>query len=169
MARLTEVSRNALLVEGHAGHARHLAEQPNDLGADVKLIIERGAAISAHDYVNYQLERNRFRLALEELFDGVDILLTPSTPLTAFPIGTKNVRLGPAEEDARTAATRFTRCFNATGHPALNVCCGFDSAGLPIGLQLVGRMWDEASVLLAGYAYEQATDWHTRRPSVIPV
>jgi aspartyl-tRNA(Asn)/glutamyl-tRNA(Gln) amidotransferase subunit A len=44
------------------------------------------------------------------------------------------------------------------------VPCGFDSAGLPIGLQIVGRMWDEASVLHAGYAYEQATEWHTRRP-----
>jgi aspartyl-tRNA(Asn)/glutamyl-tRNA(Gln) amidotransferase subunit A len=169
MARLTEVSRNALLVEGHAGHARHLAEQPNDLGADVKLIIERGAAISALDYVNFQLERNRFRIAMEEVFDHVDVLITPATPLTAFPMGTKNVKLGHAEEDARTAATRFTRCFNATGHPAMVVCCGFDSGGLPIGLQIVGRMWDEATVLHTGYAYEQATDWHTRRPALLPV
>lgn len=169
MARLTEVSRNVLLVEGHAGHARHLAEQPDELGADVKLIIERGAAITAREYVHAQLERNRFRIALEEVFDQLDVLLTPATPLTAFPMGTKNVKLGQTEEDARTAATRFTRCFNATGHPALTVCCGFDSAGLPIGLQIVGRLWNEAAVLHAGYAYEQATDWHTRRPALLPV
>ena len=167
MAALTEVSRTALLVEGHAGHAQHLAERPDELGADVRLIIERGKEISARDYVLAQLARNQFRIALEKVFASVDVLITPATPLTAFPIGTRNVMLGKAEEDARTAATRFTRCFNASGHPALSVCCGFDADSLPVGLQIVGRMWDEASVLHAGYAYEQATEWHTRRPPVI--
>jgi aspartyl-tRNA(Asn)/glutamyl-tRNA(Gln) amidotransferase subunit A len=164
MARVTEVSRNALLVEGYAGHWQHLAERPQDLGPDVKANIEKGKDIPARDYVQGQLERNRFRIAMEKVFDSVDVLITPATPLTAFPIGTKNVLLGPQEEDARTAATRFTRCFNATGHPALTVCCGFDSAGLPVGLQIVGRFWDEATVLQAGFAYEQATDWHNRLP-----
>lgn len=165
MARLTEVSRNALLAEGYAIHAQHLAERPDDLGADVRLNIERGKAIQASAYIHGQLERNRFRIAFEKLFDDFDVLITPATPLTAFPIGTQNVSLRPQSEDARTAATRFTRCFNATGHPALSVCCGFDAAGLPIGLQIVGRYWDEATVLLAGFAYEQATDWHLRRPA----
>jgi aspartyl-tRNA(Asn)/glutamyl-tRNA(Gln) amidotransferase subunit A len=118
----------------------------------------------AREYVRGQLERNQFRIDMEKVFANVDVLITPATPLSAFPIGTKNVQLGPEEEDARTAATRFTRCFNATGHPALTVCCGFDAAGLPIGLQIVGRFGDEASVLHAGFAYEQATDWHSRRP-----
>jgi aspartyl-tRNA(Asn)/glutamyl-tRNA(Gln) amidotransferase subunit A len=164
MARLTEVSRSALIAEGYAVHAEHLAERPQDLGPDVKINIEKGKGVSARDYVRVQLERNQFRIAMEKVFERVDVLITPATPLTAFPLGTRNVKLGPEEEDARTAATRFTRCFNATGHPALTVCCGFDSAGLPIGLQIVGRFGDEASVLQAGFAYEQATDWHKRRP-----
>ena len=74
--------------------------------AATESISRRGAAISAHDYIQTQIERNRFRIAFEELFDQVDVLITPATPLTAFPVGTKNVKLGPAEEDARTAATR---------------------------------------------------------------
>jgi len=164
MARLTEVSRNALIAEGYAIHAEHLAERPQDLGPDVKVNIEKGRDVSARDYVRVQLERNQFRISMEKIFQSIDVLITPATPLTAFPLGTKNVQLGPEEEDARTAATRFTRCFNATGHPALTICCGFDSSRLPIGLQVVGRFGDEAGVLHAGFAYEQATGWHDRRP-----
>jgi Asp-tRNA(Asn)/Glu-tRNA(Gln) amidotransferase A subunit family amidase len=60
----------------------------------------------------------------------------------------------------------WTAPFNAAGLPALSVPCGVDAAGMPVGLQLVGRPFDEASVLRAGHAYEQATDWHLRRPSL---
>ncbi|HEY7293815.1 MAG TPA: amidase family protein, partial [Dehalococcoidia bacterium] len=63
-----------------------------------------------------------------------------------------------------TAMTRCTAPFNATHLPALSLPCGFTRAGLPIGLQIAGRPFDEATVLRAGHAYEQATDWHTRRP-----
>ena len=61
---------------------------------------------------------------------------------------------------------RCTAPFNATGLPALSVPCGFTSAGLPIGLQIVGRPFDEATVLRAGHAYEQATEWHLRKPAL---
>jgi len=62
--------------------------------------------------------------------------------------------------------TRFTAPFNLTGLPALSLPCGFSSDGLPIGLQIVGRPWAEAAVLRAGQAYEQATEWHLRRPDL---
>jgi aspartyl-tRNA(Asn)/glutamyl-tRNA(Gln) amidotransferase subunit A len=59
---------------------------------------------------------------------------------------------------------RLTNPFNLLGVPAISVPCGFTADGLPFGLQLIGRWWDEATVLRAAYAYQQATDWHTRRP-----
>ena len=130
----------------------------------MRLRLEQGREVTATDYVNAQLTRYRVRRQLEELFRQVDVIVTPTTPLVAFPIGETRATICGKEENARAAATRLTRGFNATGHPALSVCCGFTSAGLPAGLQIVGRLWDEATVLQVGYAYEQATDWHKRWP-----
>ena len=166
MAELTEASRVSLLAEAYGVHKNDLENHSDDLGRDVKLLLERGREVTALDYVNAQLARQRFRRQLQQLFQAVDVLVTPTSPLTAFPIGVTKVTLAAQEEDARTAATRFTRCFNATGNPALSLCCGYDGEGLPVGLQIVGKWWDEATVLQVGYAYEQATEWHQRRPPV---
>jgi aspartyl-tRNA(Asn)/glutamyl-tRNA(Gln) amidotransferase subunit A len=70
------------------------------------------------------------------------------------------------EDSFQTTLTlgRFTGAFNLTGLPAISIPCGFTSAGLPIGLQLVGRWWEEATVLRVAHAYQQATDWHKRTP-----
>ena len=163
---LTEASRLTLLVEALLVHREHLEKHAESLGRDVKLLLEKGREVSAADYAQAQRTRQRFRRQLEQLFHRVDVLVTPTTPLVAFPIGENKVLLDGQQEDARTAATRLLRGFNATGHPALSVLCGFDSQGLPIGLQIIGRLWDEATVLQVGYAYEQATEWHRRRPPV---
>jgi len=164
MADLTEASRVTLLAEAYVLHKKNLEDHPNDFGKDVKLLVERGRDANAPDYIAAQLARYKFRRRLEQLFQQVDVLVTPTTPLTAFPIGVTKLTLAGREEDARGASTRFTRCFNATGHPSLSLCCGFDGEGLPVGLQIVGKLWDEATVLQVGYAYEQATEWHKRRP-----
>ena len=163
---LTEAGRITLLSEAYVLHKQHLEEHPDQLGKDVKMLIERGKEPTAADYVNAQLVRYKFRRRLEEMFHQVDVLVTPTTPLTAFPLGTTKVTLAGREEDARTAGTRLTRPFNATGHPVLAVPCGFDGEGLPIGMQIVGKFWDEAAVLQAGYAYEQVTEWHKKRPPI---
>jgi len=65
----------------------------------------------------------------------------------------------------RASLIRFTRPFNLTGHPAASVPCGFTAEGLPMGLQIVGRPFDEATVLRVADAYQRLTDWHTRRPA----
>jgi aspartyl-tRNA(Asn)/glutamyl-tRNA(Gln) amidotransferase subunit A len=62
--------------------------------------------------------------------------------------------------------TQFTRPFNLTGAPAISVPCGFDDLGLPVGLQIAGKPWNEGTVLRVAYAYEQATPWHTHRPDL---
>jgi aspartyl-tRNA(Asn)/glutamyl-tRNA(Gln) amidotransferase subunit A len=167
MDELTQVSIASLYAEAYVVHKKHLETRPDDLSEQVRRQIEQGNSVSLADYLTAQRTRHSLRRHLERLFDQVDVILTPATAHVAFPIGTAKVSICGKEEDARPATTRLTRCFNATGHPALSVCCGFTSEGLPAGLQIVGRLWDEATVLQVGYAYEQATDWHTRRPPVL--
>ncbi len=98
------------------------------------------------------------------MLETVDVLLTPTTPITAVRIGQESVRYGGMEESVLGAMIRCTAPFNATHLPALSLPCGFNRAGLPIGLQIAGRPFDEATVLRVGHAYEQATDWHLRSP-----
>jgi aspartyl-tRNA(Asn)/glutamyl-tRNA(Gln) amidotransferase subunit A len=164
MAELTEASRLTLTVEARLLHEDHLASSAADLGADVRALLEKGKGISAADYARAQLARLRVRRELQRVFEHVDALITPTTALPAFHLGETKVLLGGREDDARLAATRFSRCFNASGHPALSLCCGFTREGLPVGLQIVGALWNEAAVLHIAYAYEQATAWKERRP-----
>jgi aspartyl-tRNA(Asn)/glutamyl-tRNA(Gln) amidotransferase subunit A len=163
-ADVTQANITLLSAEAFAGHQEHVEKRSKDLGEDVRARIEKGREISGADYVRAHLTRMRVRRELQELFHAVNVLLTPATPMTAFPI--VGAAKQPPEKivEQRAAATKFLRGFNATGHPALALCCGFDSAGLPVGLQIVGGLWDEGTVLHAGYAYEQAAEWHTRRP-----
>ena len=166
MPQLVEVARDLLLVEAYAVHAANFRDRPNDFGEDLKVLLQKGRELNAEHYVQAQRLRHSLRREMERVFDQVNVIVTPATPLTAFPIGDNKVMLGGKEYDARAASTSFTREFNASGHPALTIPCGADSQGLPIGLQIVGRLWNEAAVLNVGYAYEQTTDWHTRRPAV---
>jgi len=170
IADVTEANLTLLAAEAYAGHKDHLENRAEDMGADVRHRIERGRKVSGEDYVKAHLVRMRVRRELQEVFGEVNVILTPATPLTAFPIAGVSSE-APMQADDKTiklraASTQFLRGFNATGHPALAICCGFDSEGLPVGIQIVGGLWDEATVLHIGYAYEQATDWHTRRPPV---
>ena len=91
------------------------------------------------------------------MFDRVDLLAVPTTPVPAPSLDENN------GQTTRTL-TRFTGPFNLTGLPAISIPCGFTKGSLPIGMQLVGRWWDEATVLRAAHAYQQATDWHKRAP-----
>jgi len=98
------------------------------------------------------------------LLQRVDVLAAPTTPTPAWPFDAADVTLNGVVEPYRTSGLRLTVPFTALGGPSLSVPCGFSAAGLPIGLQLAGRRFDEAAVLRVGHAYEQSTDWHRRRP-----
>ena len=162
MAELTEASAASLTAEAYVLHKEHLEKRRNDLGDDVRQRIEKGKDMSGADYVKAQLVRARVRRELEELFGQVDAIVTPTTPLTAFPFQAQPA--GSSAVDLRTSSTLLLRGFDGSGHPALSVCCGFSNEGLPVGLQIISRLWDEATALHVGYAYEQATGWHTLRP-----
>jgi aspartyl-tRNA(Asn)/glutamyl-tRNA(Gln) amidotransferase subunit A len=133
-------------------------------GTEVKRRIMLGTyALSAGYYDAYYLKalqvRTLIRRDFERVFETCDAILTPTTPTTAFAIGEKTT--DPLE---MYLSDIFTISVNLAGLPGLSLPCGFDSSGLPIGLQIVGRPLDELGVLQAGYAYEQSTDWHRRTP-----
>ena len=144
--------------DGATYHRERLEANPELFGADVRQRLESGQDISASTYALARRKQVEARRRSELFFRQYDALLLPSTPITALPID-------DIENSASQAPslTRFTAPFNLTGLPALSVPCGFTKAGLPIGLQIVSGHWQEAKVLRAGYAFEQATEWHKHR------
>jgi len=160
----TDLSRVILLAEAAALHQKNLRSRRQDIGADVRALLEQGECILATDYLNAQRARRRFVDELDALFRKVTVLVTPTTPVTAAAIGETTVRVDGDTEDVRLASTRLVRAFNLAGVPVLSVPCGFDHRALPIGLQIIGKPFDEPTVLRVGYAYEQATDWTHRHP-----
>ena len=110
------------------------------------------------------LARSLLDQETRRLLDDVDLLAGPTEPVTAPELLAPRVLAGEQEIGVVGALTQYTRPYNINGFPAISIPCGFSDTGLPIGLQLAGRPFDELTVLRASYAYEQATDWHTRRP-----
>ena len=130
----------------------------------VRLRLEAGFFISAIDYIQAQRARALFYHQSLRLFEKVDLLAGPTVPVTAFKIGLDKVKVGQASVGAISLLTQYTRPFNLNGFPAITLPCGFSDDGLPIGLQLAGRPFEEEMVLRLAHAYEASTDWHQRRP-----
>lgn len=146
--------------DGAAFHRERLQNHPQDFGEDVRARLTSGTHVTSSEYSLARRAQTLARRWVEQFFDAYDILLTPTTPAAAPRLGSSD-----AVETAKLL-TRFTAPFNLTGLPALAVPCGFTRSGLPIGLQIVSRHWAEAKVLQAGFAFEQATEWHDRRPAL---
>jgi aspartyl-tRNA(Asn)/glutamyl-tRNA(Gln) amidotransferase subunit A len=122
--------------------------------------------VTGVQYVRAQQVRALVRAEVDGALSRRDVLLAPTAPITAARVGEREVTVGTATTDVRSALIRFTRPINFSGHPACSVPCGFSRGGLPIGMQLIGRPFDEATVLRAADAYQRLTDWHTRRPVI---
>jgi aspartyl-tRNA(Asn)/glutamyl-tRNA(Gln) amidotransferase subunit A len=152
-----QAGATVLVSEAAAYHQKNLRERPDDYGEDVRQRLLTGELYPATAYVNAQRLRGVLRDAFLRTLAEVDLLLMPATPITAPPIEGFG-------SDLRANLTRLTTPINLVGLPSLALPCGFDGTGLPIGMQLVGRPFEEALVLRAGRAYERVTDWHTRRP-----
>ncbi len=134
-------------------------------GAEVKRRIMLGTyALSAGYYDAYYGKAQKVRTLVardfQRVFAEVDLIVAPTTPNVAFKHGEKEDPLSMYLNDV------FAVPANMAGLPAVSVPCGFSEAGLPIGLQLIGRPFDEATILRAAHAYEQSTPWHTRRPDL---
>jgi aspartyl-tRNA(Asn)/glutamyl-tRNA(Gln) amidotransferase subunit A len=146
--------------DGAAVHRDRLKEHPDWFGEDIRRRLEDGTQTSSTEYILARRTQAEVRKRFEHFFEAYDLLILPTTPIAA-----PTVEGHDAVEQAGRL-TRFTAPFNLAGLPALSVPCGFTRHGLPIGLQIVSRAWADAKVLNAGYAFEQATEWHKRFPKV---
>jgi aspartyl-tRNA(Asn)/glutamyl-tRNA(Gln) amidotransferase subunit A len=147
--------RLILGAEAYAVHQERLESEPERFGEEISERLMDGERPKAYHYAN---ARRRGVLATDE-FDralhGVDVLLTTTLPIVATEIGQREVKIGGYEESVRSALTRFTGPTDLTGHPSLSVPCGTTASGLPVGLQLIGRSFDEATLYRFGNAYER--------------
>jgi aspartyl-tRNA(Asn)/glutamyl-tRNA(Gln) amidotransferase subunit A len=150
---LNTVARVILLVEAPAVFEAYL-DQRDKFGSDVLALLDQGRLVHGTDYVNAQRLRKMFVAEFRRLFDSVDCLFTPTTPIAAPRIGEKQVQISGEVEDTRLASTRFVRGINALGYPALSVPCGKTSAGLPIGLQIIGRPYEDDLLMTVGAELE---------------
>ncbi len=137
-------------------------DQFDRLDPGLQSVVERGAKISRRDYQEAVKAREALGALMRGFMEGYDALLTPALAVPAFEVGTN----APGEEPGGDWEhwTPFSYPFNLTQQPAASIPCGFTQSGLPIGLQIVGPMFEDAMVLRVAQAYEQATDWHLRHP-----
>jgi aspartyl-tRNA(Asn)/glutamyl-tRNA(Gln) amidotransferase subunit A len=150
--------------ESYAIHAKAIAESPELYQAETVRRIRSGESISSEKREAARLALQAARSDVQSVFKEIDLLVTPTTPMAAPQIAELTEhpeRLRPVELEL----LRNTRPFNVWGLPAVSVPCGFTRRGLPIGLQIAGAPGREDLVLQLAYAYEQATEWHQRRPS----
>ena len=167
LARADLVPAASLAVVGAealAYHAGLLRTRAADYDPDIARRLRVSAFIGGAHYVRGQQARALVRDEIDAALARRDVLLAPSTPMVAPMLDERQVTLGDGAADVRSALLRFTRPFNVSGHPAGAVPCGFTEGGLPIGMQLVGRPFDEATVLRVADAFQRLTDFHARRP-----
>lgn len=137
-------------------HAADLRTRPELFGASLRYRIIAGGLVRAEDYIQAMRLRTELARSLQAVLSTVDLLMLP----TSEPAG----KLEPVHPSTLFTRPSLTAAFNVGGNPALSVCNGFDARGLPFSLQIVGRLFDEPTVLRAGDAYEKATPWRDKRP-----
>jgi aspartyl-tRNA(Asn)/glutamyl-tRNA(Gln) amidotransferase subunit A len=165
MQALRAAASTCLLVEA-VTVVRPYLDRRSDFGADVLAMLDQGKAIPAIDYIEAQRTRRRIGRQFAKLFEEVDCIFTPATPITAPKIGQTTVKIHGVTEEVRTAATRFTRVMNALGLPAISIPCGFSGSGLPIGLQIIAAARQEDLLLRVAAAMEDALAITGHVPSV---
>jgi aspartyl-tRNA(Asn)/glutamyl-tRNA(Gln) amidotransferase subunit A len=154
--------RKVQAAESYAYHAECVARTPELYQPETLRRIRSGENISTAEYIQRRRELDQERRRAHDFFSEVDLLVTPTTPIPAPAIA--HLKKDPAAlRPTELALLRNTRPFNVWGLPAISLPCGFTKSGLPIGLQVAGPHWREDLVLRLAYAYEQATEWHTRR------
>ena len=154
-----------LTAEAYAYHAEYVANSPDLYQPETLRRIRTGAKVSTPEYIRLRRAMEESRRSIEDVFKGVDLLVTPTVPVPPPSIAT-------LKEDPDTLRSREilmlrnTRPINTWGVPAISVPCGFTVDGLPIGLQIIGPHWREDLVLQLAYEYEQATEWHKCCPDL---
>jgi aspartyl-tRNA(Asn)/glutamyl-tRNA(Gln) amidotransferase subunit A len=141
-------------------HQKSLMTRPKDFGADFRSRVLPSVLFTAHDYVQATREHRRMMLEMEPLYARFDAFVTAS------------VGEAPRLADYRSVSfwqkPSLLTAWNVTGQPVLQLPNGFGQNGLPLGMQILGRPFEETTILRVGHAYEHATDWHRRRPRLVP-
>ena len=164
--QLTAACQFVLAVEAAAFHKRWMIERPQDYGPQVLMRLQNGLAMPAVSYLEAMRWRGPALAAHLAATAGVDAVLAPVAPAAAPTIAESDVGNSPDAEAMIQRLTRFTRPVNYLGLPSLAIPAGFTAAGLPIGMQLIGRPFGEATLLRAGAAFQRATDFHARCPAM---
>jgi aspartyl-tRNA(Asn)/glutamyl-tRNA(Gln) amidotransferase subunit A len=152
-------NRTILTSEAYAVHEKWMRERPEDYGALARERLMAGAFVRAADYVNATRLRRKMTDAFHALISGLDVAVTASSMDPAC-------RIDDPKAVEYTYARQSRAPFNVTGSPALSVPVGFSKSGLPLGMQIVGKPFSEALIYRVAHAYEQATRWVERHPSV---
>jgi aspartyl-tRNA(Asn)/glutamyl-tRNA(Gln) amidotransferase subunit A len=164
--QLTAACQLVLAVEAAAFHKAWMIERPQDYSPQVLMRLQNGLAIPAISYLEAMRWRGPALAAYLAATAGVDAVIAPVAPVPAPTIADSDVGNKPGAEAVIQNLTRFTRPINYLGLPSLAIPAGFARNGLPIGLQLVGRPFDEALILRIGAGFQRATDFHTKVPEL---
>ncbi len=156
-----------LLPEAAAVHRKRLAEKGNQYSPAVRHRLKAGLEVSAVDYIHAQRARSMFGHQMTQAMEDLDALVTPTVPIQTPTIAETTPPPGSAIPQAGGEFPNFTGVFNATGQPSMSLNCGFTEDGMPIGLMISGKAFEDARLIGIGHAYQQITDWHCRKPSVI--
>jgi aspartyl-tRNA(Asn)/glutamyl-tRNA(Gln) amidotransferase subunit A len=151
--------------EAYAFHLPYVTKTPELYQPTTRQRIAAGATVTAAAYVEARRELDRLRRSVGSVFSNVDLLITPTSHLPQITIAEGAIPEIPPP-GAVPSSLRNTQPFDIFGLPTISVPCGFTQEGMPIGLQITGPRFAESRVLALAYAYQQITDWHTRRPQV---
>ncbi|SDE54918.1 aspartyl-tRNA(Asn)/glutamyl-tRNA(Gln) amidotransferase subunit A [Priestia aryabhattai B8W22] len=150
--------------EPSAYHQKWLREQPESYGEDVRILLELGELHLATHYIQAQRYRSLLRKEFVEAFKTVDVFICPTLPFTATELGETKVTIDKVQQDVLSAIMQFTGIPSLAGLPGLNVPCGFDDNGLPIGMQIIGKPFDEGTLFRVGQAFQDVTEFHKKSP-----
>jgi aspartyl-tRNA(Asn)/glutamyl-tRNA(Gln) amidotransferase subunit A len=151
--------------EAYAYHKDHIERSPQLYQPATLKRLGVGSEVTAAVYIKSRREMERLRRSISHVFENVDVLITPTVRIPPFSIADLQADIDSVRAK-ELAMLHNTRLLNLTGLPAISVPCGLTRSGLPVGMQITGRPGDEAIVLRLAHAYEQATHWHKREPTL---
>jgi aspartyl-tRNA(Asn)/glutamyl-tRNA(Gln) amidotransferase subunit A len=155
-----------LATEAASLHKRWMIERPQDYGAQVLMRLQNGLAIPAVSYLEAMRWRGPALAAYLAAVEGTDAVIAPVAPMPAATIAESDVGNSQEAEAVIQRITRFTRPINYLGLPSLSIPAGFTKSGLPVGMQIIGRSFDEAMLIRIGAAFQRVTDFHQKVPKL---
>jgi aspartyl-tRNA(Asn)/glutamyl-tRNA(Gln) amidotransferase subunit A len=164
--QLSAACQFVLATEAASLHKRWMIERPQDYGAQVLMRLQNGLAIPAVSYLEAMRWRGPALAAYLAAVEGTDAVIAPVAPMPAATIAESDVGNSPDAEAVIQRITRFTRPINYLGLPSLSIPAGFTKSGLPVGMQIIGRSFDEAMLIRIGAAFQRATDFHQKVPKL---